>query len=376
MTPATFKNWRLIHEWTSLVCTLFLLMLCVTGLPLIFHDEIDSLGEGSPAPAVAGAPVRPDMDRVVDTVRRAYPQRRVQFVTWLETPGQFRVGLSRDRNPPDQKPFVLVDGATYEIVGEAWSEKDWRHGGVMSVLLMLHTNLLLGLAGQLFLGAMGLCFLASLVSGGVLYGPFMRKTAFGVVRRRQSRRLAWLDLHNLIGIVTLVWALVVGLTGVVNTLDSMVFGAWQKRISQQLKLEYATAAPVKQPRRLQGAVSTALAFMPGKEVSFVAFPGSMFATPRHYAVYLRGSSVLTSQLLHPVLIDADNARLVDIGDPPWYLWALEISRPLHFGDYGGLPLKVLWAAFDLLTIVVLGSGLYLWLGRRRVARTRWVGCQR
>ena len=49
---------------------------------------------------------------------------------------------------------------------------------------------------------------------------------------------------------------------------------------------------------------------------------------------------------------------------PWYLRALEVSRPLHFGDYGGWPLKIIWALFDLVTIVVLGSGLYLWLSRR------------
>ena len=37
----------------------------------------------------------------------------------------------------------------------------------------------------------------------------------------------------------------------------------------------------------------------------------------------------------------------------------------HFGDYGGLPLKLLWAVLTLFTIIVLGSGLYLWLGKRR-----------
>jgi len=52
-----------------------------------------------------------------------------------------------------------------------------------------------------------------------------------------------------------------------------------------------------------------------------------------------------------------------------------LSRPLHFGDYGDLPLKILWAVLDLLTILVLGSGLYLWLGKRRTpldARVREV----
>ena len=42
MRTATVRTWCWLHKWTSLVCTLFLLMLCLTGLPLIFHDEIDA----------------------------------------------------------------------------------------------------------------------------------------------------------------------------------------------------------------------------------------------------------------------------------------------------------------------------------------------
>ena len=29
---------------------------------------------------------------------------------------------------------------------------------------------------------------------------------------------------------------------------------------------------------------------------------------------------------------------------PWYVKALKLSQPLHFGDYGGMPLKIIWAA--------------------------------
>jgi uncharacterized iron-regulated membrane protein len=35
-----------------------------------------------------------------------------------------------------------------------------------------------------------------------------------------------------------------------------------------------------------------------------------------------------------------------------------------------MPLKIFWAAFDLLTIVVLGSGLYLWLTRHNPRKGR------
>ena len=41
MSPAAVRAWSAVHKWTSLVSTAFMLMLCVTGLPLIFHHEID-----------------------------------------------------------------------------------------------------------------------------------------------------------------------------------------------------------------------------------------------------------------------------------------------------------------------------------------------
>jgi uncharacterized iron-regulated membrane protein len=47
---------------------------------------------------------------------------------------------------------------------------------------------------------------------------------------------------------------------------------------------------------------------------------------------------------------------------------LLISQPLHFGDYGGGWMKFLWALLDLATIVVLGSGLYLWFKRGRAVK--------
>ena len=42
MSRTTIRIWYLIHKWSSLIPTAFLLMLCVSGLPLIFHDEIDA----------------------------------------------------------------------------------------------------------------------------------------------------------------------------------------------------------------------------------------------------------------------------------------------------------------------------------------------
>jgi uncharacterized iron-regulated membrane protein len=84
---------------------------------------------------------------------------------------------------------------------------------------------------------------------------------------------------------------------------------------------------------------------------------------------MRGRDALTARLYQPILVDAQTAQVTDSRRLPWYLTALLISQPLHFGDYGGIGMKILWALLDLATIVVLGSGVYLWLRRGRRERT-------
>jgi uncharacterized iron-regulated membrane protein len=241
--------------------------------------------------------------------------------------------------------------------------------GVTQFLLKLHTDMFLGLPGMLFLGLMGLLFCAALISGVVLYTPFMRRLAFGTVRASRSTRLKWLDIHNLLGIVVLAWASVVGLTGIVNTLATPIIETWQSNDLAEMTAAYKDAPPLSHQRlaSLQAAVDAVEAAVPGNRPQFVAFPGGAFSTRHHYAVFLQGATPLTKQLLTPALVDAETGDVTAIRPLPWYAQMLLLSQPLHFGDYGGLPLKLLWAILDIFTIVILGSGLYLWLGKRRAS---------
>ena len=109
------------------------------------------------------------------------------------------------------------------------------------------------------------------------------------------------------------------------------------------------------------AVTTARRVAPDMTPAFVAFPGTRFASPHHYAVWMRGEGVLATRVLRPVFIDASTGALMELRALPWYLKVVLSVHPLHSGDFGRMPIKIFWAAFDLLTIVVLGSGLCLWL---------------
>ncbi len=116
---------------------------------------------------------------------------------------------------------------------------------------------------------------------------------------------------------------------------------------------------------MQSALDTARRKLPGMAVTSIVFPGSPFGSPQHYVLWAKGGTPLTSRLFSPVLVDVRSGTLAAVVKMPWYLRALEVSRPLHFGDYGGYPLKILWTLLDVVTIAVLGSGLYLWFSRRR-----------
>jgi uncharacterized iron-regulated membrane protein len=362
MSPKSLRRWSWVHKWTSLVCTVFMLLLCITGLPLIFSHEINDWlhSDIRPQTVAAGTP-NASMDRVLAAAQERHPSLLPIFMSQeADEPAMWQVTLAK--TPTERESFrsVIVDARTAGVIGEPRFDE-----GFMWVMLKLHVDLFAGLPGTLFLGLMGLLLVAAIVSGVVLYAPFMRKLEFGTVRHDKSPRVRWLDLHNLLGIATLVWAFVVGLTGVINTLGEPVIKLWQFDQMGEMLAPYKGKTPPTARASLQDSVAAARALEPGMRVGFVAFPGTDFSSPFHYGVFMQGNAALTSRLFKPVLVDASTAKVTDSRELPWYVSTLLISQPLHFGDYGGLPMKIVWTLLDLATIVVLGSGLYLWVKRKQ-----------
>jgi uncharacterized iron-regulated membrane protein len=367
LSSRAIKTWSWLHKWTSLVCTLFMVLLCLTGLPLIFHHEIGRLlgTEVEAADMPADAP-RVSLDKVMEVAKARHPGLGGMFVS--QEPDDDRVWfVTLSPEPLSQSGLkqVAVDARTGQALAEPQLDS-----GFMYIMFSLHVDLFAGLAGKLFLGFMGLLLLVAIVSGVVLYAPFMRKLRFGEVRHERSGRTKWLDLHNLLGIVTLTWLFVVGATGMINTWADLLVRYWQMDQMAEMVAPYKGQPPVTEVGSLQQAVVAARALEPGMKMGFIAFPGTAFTSPHHYGVFMRGTEPLTARLFKPVLVDAQTSQVTNSRELPWYLQGLLLSQPLHFGDYGGLPMQILWTVLDIITIIVLGSGLYLWWVRRVPAGKR------
>lgn len=375
MNVRTLRGWVWIHKWASLICTVFLLMICLSGLPLVFSNEIDQWLTPHVYTSLPENASRVSLDRLVAIGRKMYPKQVVTSFFIDDDEPQVYLWMapsfpSAKANPKVQH-FVRFDARTGQIleVSQPLSE---RPPTFMEVIRNLHTDLFAGLPGELFLGTMALLFVIAIISGVVLYGPFMKKLDFGTVRADRAQRLKWLDLHNLLGIVVAAWMLVVGATGLMNELSDPLFAVWQRTdVKAVLALWQGKPVPANAAlSSVQAAFETAQRAAPGTTFTNIVYPGDKDGSPYHYLLWGHGNSPLTSQLFTPVLVDAHTGALTAVIKMPWYLRALEVSRPLHFGDYGGLPLKILWALLDLITVVVLGSGLYLWIARRKTYAAR------
>ena len=196
------------------------------------------------------------------------------------------------------------------------------------------------------------------------------ESRFGTIRRNGTARLRWLDLHNLLGIATVAWALLVGATGIMNELAKPLFQIFQDTdVQAALQPWRGKAEPAPHElASLEAVFFLAESALPGRVPITIVFPNDRIGSPHHYLIWTKGRSPLTARLFTPMVVDARTGALTTVLTMPWYLRALQASRPLHFGDFGGLPLKILWALLAVMTIAVLGSGLYLWLSRGRGRR--------
>jgi uncharacterized iron-regulated membrane protein len=344
-------------------------MLCVTGLPLIFAEEIDHwLDPHPPLESVAPGTPAPTLQSLVDRALAARPKGYVSDYIFFPTDEAETVVVQTATihdPPPRSSYFYKFDRRTGKLLGEEPSTTS----GFMYVMTRLHVDLFAGQTGMLFLGGMGLLLIVALVSGTVVYAPFMRKLDFGTVRRERPRA-KWLDLHNLLGVVTLAWLFVVGFTGAINTLAQPVERQWQATELADMLAAYKDRPPPRHIIPVDAALATARIVAPDKKAVSVFNPNTAFTGSHHYTVFFVGNTPLTSRILSPAMIDAETAKLTDMRDMPWYAQALFLSQPLHFGDYGGMPLKIIWAILTIASIIVLGSGLYLFLRKSHLAAAR------
>jgi len=359
-----FRVCHWLHRWTGLVAAPFFLILCLTGGVLVFRDEIDSLLGATPPPAPAAGEAKPLSALAAAAIAARPGMRPISIYLDPDTPDRAYVGVA----PPG--PAVLRDHAAVLINRTTTTPMPYSdpRGTLTGFVFDLHARWLAGPKGELFGGAIAILVFICLASGVVVYAPYVRKLLFGSVRHRRGTRLVQLDLHNLLGVVLLGWAIVVTVTGICLAAGTLLLTHWQE--TELRAMAEPNAARVATPVSIDAAAASAQAAEPERQMRFLVYPDTDFSGPGHYSFLLYGAHRYDERLFKVVTVDAATGKVAADRPLPMYLKALVLSGPLHFGDYASWPLKLFWVLCAGGILFITGNGAVLWWLRRRARRLR------
>ena len=228
-----------------------------------------------------------------------------------------------------------------------------------------------GIFGITLVGALGVMMLALALSG-VIAHPRIFRDAFRL-RARDRNGLALADWHNRLSVWTLPFTLAIALTGALIGMASITaYGVATVSYGGDLEAVYTpifgtegkpdqAAAPVPD-------VATALDYMhthhPGLRLTYVTLHDPMTSGQHIQIVGTPARRLVFGEYYN---FDARGRFLGTAGlsDGAIGQQASASTYNLHFGNFGGLPVKIAYFVFGLALTAICATGTYIWLGKRQ-----------
>lgn len=359
-----FKIFYKFHIYAGIFIAIHFAILSVTGLVLLFKHETQG---------------HQNIQLEDTNTRENFAEKYNQALINLQT--KYPHDRPLDMYPDERNPHIIkgrfgVDGAT-QLRGAKRVTLDFNSGQEIAQqkkssqteffdsILSLHRELFLGANGQIYIGFVGIIYVFLLISGFLIYGRFMKKKEFGAVHS-SGRMPNFKDLHKFVGVVSFGWALVIGITGTLLAFNPVFMKRFQENNLHHLYEQYQNFQDTSgQEAPLRDILNTALTYKVDSVISYIVFPGMERGIPAHYLVLMHGTTPLTQQLSEYLVINAQTAKLVEVMPLSLSVEAALVSRPLHFGNYNGILLKIIWAFFTICSLAVAIFGFVSFFVKRR-----------
>lgn len=394
-----------------------LILFSFTGAILVFYAELNrAIGPRPPAALVSVAPLKQSvvtnwkpLQPVVTKILAEYPGAHPAHIRLapalksqaaihsdldlyhrldidLPVPASGSADQERDADPEHINIFIDPVSGHYAQSEDRADPLRW--------IFHLHATFFAGSLGKTLLGIVGLALLVSSVTGLLIYGPFSKGQTFrapktlirntldrNTIQENQSvnRRLFFADWHKLIGILSLAFQLLMATTGLLLTLGTLVIQIYTYVVISQL---HESSSDQSSPVATQVSPKSAdwvdldRVFAQAREihtderyVKTILFPGEVQG-PNHFGVLAHGTGIFGQyipQLSMLKAASANDARADMIINLPWYIQLIAAAAPLHFGNFGGLPVKILYCFFGLTSggLAITGYVMYTIKYRRR-----------
>ena len=350
------RLWQ-FHSWLGLVAGLGLIVIGLTGSLLVFHDDIEALlnpGLVTVTPASAGRLSASEL--LVSAQRQLSGHEVAGWLYQLDEPGQADLLYVRKHGSPE---WLVATANPY--TGELLASPRLGTETFTGWLLDLHYQLLADHAGAFIAGLLALGLFLLGLTGIYLYRDFWKN--FFTFRWGRSRRILFSDIHKFVGITSVAFNLILGFTGAYWNLTHII-GHW---IQGEDDEKPATAVRLyAEPLDLDALIADTARRIPGYRTRFVSLPSEQGwpitfygQAPGHFLTGPYGSTVSYDPQTH-AFKEAHDIRQAG-------LWAriADTFTPLHYGTFGGLPVKILWCLGGLTPGILAITGFIMWRLRRR-----------
>ncbi|WP_249339995.1 PepSY-associated TM helix domain-containing protein [Sphingopyxis sp. L1A2A] len=346
------------HAAIGLLASALLYLICLTGSVVVFYQEWQRI-EQPGAPEMAA--IDPDaVQRAVVAVLATEKGKPATTHLYVHMPVD---GLPRTTITTDHQAFhVDADGRIAGPEENAWSE----------FLLGAHYALNIpGLVGMTIVGIFGVMILALALSGVVAH-PRIFRDAFRL-RVRDSHGIGLADWHNRLSVWTLPFSLAMALTGAMIGLGVVgAYGLAAAFYKNDVEAAYAPifgdeAKPDPNPAPL-ATVAAPLAWIatqhPQVRPTYVILhdPGTR---GQHVQIVAEHPRRLIYGETYEFGADGSYHGKVGLSDGHMGQQLAASTYNLHFGNYGGLLVKLAYLLFGLALTVVVATGTSIWLGKRQ-----------
>ncbi len=386
MKAEHIRTYKAVHTWTGIVSGMALFIAFYAGALTVFKEPLQRWV--SPPQAVQALPLEQAQALILRTLAAA-PQAARDFTLHLHDsealPGRLTWQL-RDAGDDDHDESSLRHFAvTLDASGAAQVQQVQPSplGGLIDTL-----HRVVGLPvdsdpNRWIMGAVSALYALALFSGVVVLLPSLVKDFFALRVGRNVKRM-WLDAHNVVGIISLPFHIVMALTAVVFAFHDPVYGLQDDLVHQG---RWSTAfargsgpAKTTPPRDSaalltpQQLVAAAKALSPGFEPGSLQYLGvtTAKATVR---VWGRDDAAVSPRARGGfVALDPYSGRVLSQDfmsgrQGNANLWISSFFA-LHMATFGGTLVQWLYFLLGLAGAWLFYSGNLLWIETRRRAAAR------
>lgn len=334
-----FFSW---HHWCGLVVGIFLLIVSISGTTLVFTREIEEIYE-KPWVQIDNSDGLYFYDSSFFTVQKLYPGWEIRISG--EPEANKAIVYDLRRNGKIIKVFAHPhSGAILHI-------SDGVQNQLQQKILRLHQTLFLGTTGKVIVVLIGILFFISLITGIYIYRKYLIKVVLFKVRLKSKNYYS--SLHRILGVWSLLFNLLIVVTGLFISVN-IILTRFNKVASKVKEINPVIFSIDRMKKEIQDDhLNFSIYFIRVPAASGkVQFSGKFKSDPFYYGKY---NSRFTYDGITGELESMQSLR-----EQGWWKKWNALIYPLHFANYGGLPLKLLYCFLGLMPGFLSISGFVIW----------------